>query len=165
MIEPRAGRPYMPGYGTLPADQGSGLLPWSFAEERLRASRNYWVATTWPDGRPHAMPVWGMWDGTGLLFSSSKGSRKARNLLRDPRCVVTTEDAANPVVMEGVAELVSSMDELEAMLALENAKYGTDYGMDMLDPAGNAAFRVRPRWVFALTTDDFSGSPTRWAFV
>jgi hypothetical protein len=60
MDKPRASRPYMPGYGILGPTKGSGLLPWSWAEERLTASRNYWVASSWPDGRPHSMPVWGV---------------------------------------------------------------------------------------------------------
>ena len=50
------------------------------------------------------------------------------------------------------------------MLALENAKYETDYGMELMDPDVNSAFRVRPRWGFGLTEDDFTGSPTRWSF-
>ena len=53
--EPAADRPFMPGYGVLPADQGSGLLPWAEAERRLTASRDYWCATVRPDGRPHVM--------------------------------------------------------------------------------------------------------------
>jgi hypothetical protein len=28
----------------------------------------------------------------------------------------------------------------------------------------NATFRVDPSWVFSLTEDDFTGSPTRWRF-
>ncbi len=43
--EPVASRPFMPGYGILPADAGSGLLPWAWAVERLERSHNYWVAT------------------------------------------------------------------------------------------------------------------------
>ena len=35
MGEPHASRPYMPGYGLLGPDEGTGLLPWSWAEERL----------------------------------------------------------------------------------------------------------------------------------
>lgn len=164
MIKPRAGRPYMPGYGIQPADQGTGLLPWSWAEERLAASRNYWVVTSWPDGRPHAMPVWGMWHEGAFWFSSSKPSRKSKNLSADPRCVVTTEDAENPVVLEGVADLLTSPQDLATLLALENAKYSTDYGIEMLDPAANSSFRVRPVWAFGLEARDFTGSPTRWDF-
>ena len=37
------------------------MLPWSHVEERMLGPRNYWVATVRPDGRPHAVPVWGVW--------------------------------------------------------------------------------------------------------
>lgn len=154
----------MPGYGVLPAGDGTGLLPWSWAEERLSGSRNYWIATVWPDGRPHVMPVWGMWHESSLWFSSSLPSRKSKNLLADPRCMVTTEDASNPVVVEGVAGVITNPDELAKMLELENTKYSTDYGIETLDPALNSCFRVRPRWVFGLQSGDFTGSPTRWDF-
>jgi general stress protein 26 len=154
----------MPGYGVLPPEDGTGLLPWSWAEEQLLTSRNYWLVSLHPDGRPHAMPVWGMWHERAFWFSSSKGSRKTRNLIADPRCTVTTEDASNPVIVEGVAEVVSDQEVLATILALENAKYGTDYGMELLDPDINACCRVRPRRVFGLRLDDFIGSPTRWIF-
>jgi general stress protein 26 len=154
----------MPGYGLLPPGEGTGLLPWSWAEERLKASRNYWLVTSWPDGRPHAMPVWGIWHGDEFWFSSSNGSRKARNLTTNPHCVVTTEDAVNPVVVEGTAELVTSPEDLALMLELENTKYSTSYSIETLDPALNAAFRVRPLWAFGLESADFTGSPTRWDF-
>jgi hypothetical protein len=154
----------MPGYGLRPAAEGTGLLPWSWAEGKLTVSRNYWVVSVWPDGRPHAMPVWGMWDDGMLWFSSSRQSRKSKNLTADPRCVVSTEDTQNPVVVDGLAELVTSHDDLVTMLALGNAKYSTDYGIEMLDPALNSSFRVRPRWVFGLEASDFTGSPTRWEF-
>jgi PPOX class probable F420-dependent enzyme len=154
----------MPGYGILGPDQGTGLMPWSWAEERLVASRNYWVASLWPDGRPHVMPVWGLWHEESFWFSSSKGSRKARNLARDPRCVVTVEDAVEPVIIDGVAELVTEPAALETILALENAKYQTDYGIELLDPKVSSVYRVRPGWGFGLRGDDFTGSPTRWSF-
>ena len=164
MDTPRASRPYMPGYGTLGPDQGSGLLPWSWAEQRLLASRNYWVASRWPEGRPHAMPVWGVWHDGAFWFSSSRGSRKVRNLAADPRCVVTTENAVEPVVIDGIAEVVTDPGSLARMLVLENAKYHTNYGIELLDPAVNATIQVRPRWAFGLAEGDFTGSPTRWVF-
>ncbi len=154
----------MPGYGTLGPAEGRGLLDWAWAEQALLASRNFWLATRWPDGRPHVMPIWAVWDAGALWFSSSKRSRKARNLATDPRCSLATEDAARPVIIEGEAELLLARADLETLLAIENAKYGTEYGMDMLDPTENSAFRVRPRRAFALDTDDFTGSPTRWTF-
>ena len=163
-MEPKASRPYMPGYGIVGPREGSGLLPWSWAVERLTGSRNYWVVTRWPDGRPHAMPVWGVWDQDAFWFSSSLGSRKARNLAADPRCTVTTENTQEPVVLEGTADIVTDPAALSRMLALENTKYKTSYGIEMLDPAKNATIRVIPRWAFGLNAADFTGSPTSWLF-
>jgi hypothetical protein len=164
MTEPTASRPFMPGYGIVDAERGSGLLPWSWAEERLAASRNFWLATVWPEGRPHVMPVWAVWHLGSLWFSSSLGSRKIRNLRANPTCVATTEDAADPVVLEGTAHVVTDLDLIAEFLAHSNAKYGVDYGIDFLDPAVNATVRIAPSWAFALRQDDFSGSPTRWSF-
>jgi PPOX class probable F420-dependent enzyme len=154
----------MPGYGLKGPEEGSGLLPWSWAEERLRTSRNYWLSTVWPDGRPHTMPVWAVWHEGCVWFTSGKGSRKTRNLAADPRCTLATDDPANPVVVEGRAELVSDPADMKLMLELENQKYGTDYGAEMVDPKFNSTFCVHPHWVFGLGSDDFTGSPTRWTF-
>jgi nitroimidazol reductase NimA-like FMN-containing flavoprotein (pyridoxamine 5'-phosphate oxidase superfamily) len=162
--EPAAARPFMPGYGTLPEDQGTGLLPWPWAEQRLRDSHDYWLATVWPDGRPHVMPVWGVWDDGCLWVSSSLRSRKARNLLAHPACTVTTDRAQDPVVLEGHAERVVDPARLADVLAAENAKYSTGYGTEWLDPEVNAWFRIVPHWAFGLQQDDFSGSPTKWVF-
>ena len=78
--------------------------------------------------------------------------------------MLATEDADNPVVVEGIAGLLTAPADLDTMLALENAKYSTDYGIEMLDPAVNSSFKVRPLWAFGLQAGDFTGSPTRWDF-
>ena len=162
--EPTAARPFMPGYGVLPADEGSGLLPWAEAERRLDAAHDFWCATVWPDGRPHVMPVWGVRLEGRLWFSSGLRSRKARNLAREPRCTLTTDDARNPVVVEGVAEQVTDRGGIEAFVDAVNAKYGGGVSVEFLDPAVNGTFAVTPLRVFAISEDDFAGSPTRWTF-
>ncbi len=162
MATPVARRPYMPGYGIVGSDEGRGLLPWSWADERLTRSRNYWVVTTWPDGRPHAMPVWAVWDDGALWFSSAVGSRKIRNLRRDPRCVVTTEDGQQPVVVEGRATVVTDPARLQRLVDLENAKYGTTLDVGFLDPAVNATVRIDAVVVIGLDDDAFNDTPTRW---
>jgi PPOX class probable F420-dependent enzyme len=154
----------MPGYGVAAPTDGRGLLPWSWAEERLNRSHDFWLATARPDRRPHLMPVWGVWHDAGLWFSCSVGSRKTANLAADPRCSLATDNAYEPVVIEGVAEVVGDADALAAALARENAKYGTDYGPELVDPAVNTTFRVRPIWVFSLDEADFTGTPTCWSF-
>ncbi|MFS2294024.1 MAG: pyridoxamine 5'-phosphate oxidase family protein [Actinomadura sp.] len=162
--EPVAERPYMPGYGIAGPDEGNGLLPWSWAVERLRASRNFWLCTVRPDGRPHAMPVWGAWSGEALLFSSSVPSRKMVNLRANPRVVVTTEEAENPVVIEGIAEVLTEQRDFQRFIDLVNSKYATRYRVDFLDPEVNATVAVRPQQAFGLRQGDFTGSPTRWSF-
>ena len=107
------------------------------------------------------MPVWGAWDGEALWFSSGRRSRKARNLAADPRCVVTTDDAQNPVVVEGRAELVAERRSIERVAALMSEKYG-GISADFL--AEHALIRVAPTWSSGLSHDDFTGSPTRWTF-
>jgi PPOX class probable F420-dependent enzyme len=154
----------MPGYGVLPADQGSGLIPWAEAERRLTVSHDYWVATVRPDGRPHVMPVWGVWLDGRLWFSSGLRSRKARDLAADPRCTITTDDAQNPVVVDGVARQVTDAGGIAAFLDAANAKYHAGMTPDFLDPHVNGTFAVRPERVILLTHDDFTGSPTRWTF-
>jgi hypothetical protein len=110
------------------------------------------------------MPVWGVWLGGRLWFSSSLRSRKARNLAADPRCTLTTDDAGDPVVVEGVAERVTERAGIVPFLDAVNAKYDADLTEDFLDPAVNGSYAVRPVRVFALTHGDFTGSPTRWSF-
>jgi len=154
----------MPGYGRLPAEDGTGLLPWSWAEQRLVRSHDYWLATVTPSGAPHLMPVWAVWHEDRLWFSSSNGSRKARNLASEQRCALSTQDPLEPVVVQGRVQRVIDDEALGRMLAAENAKYGTDYGVEMVDPASNSVFALRPEWVFALDSKDFTGSPTRFVF-
>lgn len=161
---PTAGRPFMPGYGVLPATEGSGLIAWAEAERRLTVSHDYWCATVRPDGAPHVMPVWGVWLDGGLWFSSSRQSRKARNLAVDPRCKLTTDDALDPAVVEGVAERVAASADIVAFVTAVNAKYDAALTVAFQDPAVNGTYVLRPARVFALTHGDFTGSPTRWIF-
>jgi hypothetical protein len=150
----------MPGYGILDADAGSGLLPWAWATGRLAASHDYFVATVTPEGRPHLMPVWGVWAGGSLWFSASPASRKARNLDADARVALATDDALAPVVVEGTARRISDPAAVERFAAWVNAKYDSDYSVQFF--ADNACFEVVPEAVFGIDTEDFAGSPTRW---
>jgi len=159
----------MPGYGVVAEPEG--MLPWSFAQERLERAHDYWVATVWPDGRPHVMPVWGAWFDGCLWFSSDQASRKARNLAAEPRCVLTTDNALEPVIVEGVAELVYDRAATAAYTDALRAKYAAEwiedsYTVDFFDAnlGGGATYRVAPASVFALKESEFTTSPTRWSF-
>lgn len=160
--EPTADRPHMPDYGIAAADGGAGLLPWSWACERLARSHDYWIATVGTDGHPHVTPVWGVWREGALWFSAGRRSRKTRNLVAHPRCAATTDDAHRPVVIEGEATRVDDPVAVTSFCAASNAKYETAYEVGFY--LGNATFRVEPVWAFALDDEDFAGTPTRWTF-
>jgi general stress protein 26 len=163
MTEPTASRPHMPGYGIT--SSRSGLIPWAEAERRLVESTNYWVATVSADGVPHLMPVWGVWHARLFWFSSGGRSRKVRNIAAAPRCTISIEDAGSPVILSGVAAITTDKADIRTFIEVANAKYeGGYYSEEFLDPAQNATIKVAPEWAFALRHDDFSGSPTRWAF-
>ena len=156
---PRASRPRMPGYGLAP--ESAGLLPWSWAVERLARSRNYWLATVREDGAPHCMPVWGVWQGDAFWFNTGTESRKTRNLDGCADCVVTTESADEPVVVEGSAARCAAGPGLEPFFAAYEAKYATD-----LRSWPHPTFRVAPRVVFGFVeaAEAFASAATRWTF-
>jgi PPOX class probable F420-dependent enzyme len=158
MPTPTATRPHIPGYGIAPADEGEGLLPWSWAEERLAASRGYWVATTRPDGRPHCTPVWGVWVDGAVWFSAGAKTVKARNLAADPRCSVTVESSVQAVIVEGRVEL--SDPHPQAVIDRYEAKYPMGF------PPGEPLYRLAPEMVLAFIDegDRFGTTATRWRF-
>ena len=149
----------MPGYGIAEAGD---LLPWSWALERLTRSHDYWVATTWPDGRPHVMPVWAVWHLDALWFSSSRTSRKARNLAVNPVVAITTDNALEPVVVDGRVEVVIDREAIAEYARTSDAKYDAAYGVDFYASPDNVCCRVQPMSIFALDSERFTDSPTRW---
>ena len=64
---------------------------------RLFQTRNFGhVASLMPDGSPHSVPVWIDLEGERIVFFTQSGSRKARNLGRDPRLAISVVDDENP---------------------------------------------------------------------
>src|SRR5437879_7865684 len=107
MTEPVAGRPYWPdAMGTAAAGNAEGLKPWSWAEERLATSHNYWIATTRADGAAHLMVVWGIWWEGAFWFTTGPRTRKAKNLALQAYCAIGTEKAEEAVILEGEARAI-----------------------------------------------------------
>jgi Pyridoxamine 5'-phosphate oxidase len=162
--QPKASRPHMPGYG-LP--KGSkGLLPWKWADDRLKKSHNYWITTVKPGGSPHTMIVWGLWLDGQLLFSTGRQSRKARNLAENQHCVVCTEKANEAVILEGMAEEVPDVALRRKFLALYERKYAWDmssFEEDILS-LKEPIYAVRPVVAFGLEEKKFLNAATRWRF-
>jgi nitroimidazol reductase NimA-like FMN-containing flavoprotein (pyridoxamine 5'-phosphate oxidase superfamily) len=158
---PKADRPYMPGYAIMPADKGDGLFPWTWAEKRLTAARNYWLSTARPNGHPHCMPVWGVWFEGAFYFSTGGESRKARNLADCPHCVVCPEQGTEAVILEGRAQKVA-VKTLQKLSALSRA-YRKKYDFE-LDPSLGPVFKVTPKVVFGMTLK-MNRNATRWTFL
>jgi general stress protein 26 len=155
--QPKATRPHMPGYGITP--KKAGMLPWKWAVARLNKSKQYWIATTRPDGAPHVMVVWGLWFEGAFWFSTGRESRKGRNLAVNPRCVICSDDAEQAVIVEGSVEIMSDAATLKKIFAAYKKKYKMDIsGMD------SPMYRVRPSVAFGMYEKKFTQTATRWLF-
>jgi len=155
--DPKASRPHMTGYGVPKSLKGA--LPWSWAEERITRSHNYWLTSVRPDGAPHTMIVWGIWLDGAYYFSTNSKSRKARNFERNPHCVLCSENAEEAVILEGVARKVPDKDIPPQAFVDYMAKYGWE-----LDPKRGPVFEVRPKTAFAMPEKQFPTGVTRWKF-
>jgi nitroimidazol reductase NimA-like FMN-containing flavoprotein (pyridoxamine 5'-phosphate oxidase superfamily) len=157
-MEPRRRRPPFRGYGVPESDEG--MLPWGWAVERLVAARNYWVSTTRPNGRPHAMPVWGVWLDGAFFFGSGSSSAKSRNLAANPAAVVHLESGDETVILEGQAEPVLD-GELERRV---DGTYGPKYDWKPEEGSATPWWVVRPRLAYAWTERGYPGDATQFDF-
>ena len=154
---PTASRPYMPGYGISVSKKG--MLPWSWAEERLVKTRIYWLTTITPKGDPHVMPIWGIWSAHRFYFSTQANSAKVRNLAANPKCVIATENAIEAVMVQGTAQRMDNAAHIVELILAYKAKY--DWS---LDPSLVPVFEMVPTVAFAQPHDQYLQATTRWRF-
>ncbi|GAA4208159.1 pyridoxamine 5'-phosphate oxidase family protein [Streptosporangium oxazolinicum] len=167
------------GRGPVSAEPMNGSAtptPWDWVRGHLRrSSATYWLATVRPDGAPHVMPVLAVWVEDRPYVSMGPDTRKARNLDRDARCVVTVEHEPLDLVVEGTAVRTRDEDTLRRVARAYDETYGwrvtvRDGG---LDAAGGGAltagpppydvYRVAPATAYGFGTDG-SVAATRWRF-
>jgi len=147
----------MPGYGIETSVKG--LLPWRWASDRLTKTRNYLLTTVRADGRPHVMPLWGVWMDDRFYFSTGKTSVKARNLSKNANCVLCTDDAEEVVIVEGTAGKATDKTVLKKF----GAAYKKKYKFDALS-MGEPIFAIRPKVAFGQIEKTFPKTATRWKF-
>ena len=147
----------MPGYGIETSVKG--LLPWRWASDRLTKTRNYLLTTVRADGRPHVMPLWGVWMNDRFYFSTGKTSVKARNLSKNANCVLCTDDAEEVVIVEGTAGKATDKTVLKKF----GAAYKKKYKFDALS-MGEPIFTIRPKVAFGQIEKTFPKTATRWKF-
>src|ERR687890_2432981 len=82
-------------------------ISWAEGRERLEGAEVFWISTVRPDGRPHVTPLLSVWLDGALYFCTGLDERKAKNLVRNPHCILTTGcnalDEGLDVAVEGDA--------------------------------------------------------------
>ena len=90
------------------------------------------LATVLPDGSPHTVPLWVGTHGDHAVFLTGPGSRKARNLRRDPRVALSVAPADNPfqpVIIRGrVVEWLDGDEAWEIIDEISMKYVGQPYG-------------------------------------
>ena len=101
----------------LGAADGLPPVDWTAIAEKLDAgsapapdahnARTTWLATVNADGTPHVTPVGALWVDRAFWFQTGAGTRKARNVAREPRCSIAVSILDADVVVEGAAQRVT----------------------------------------------------------
>jgi general stress protein 26 len=137
---------------------GATAPPWSDVERVLVTAQMFWISTVRAGGRPHVTPIPAVWHAGALHICTGEQEQKARNLDRDPRCVLTTGtptiDTGLDVIVEGTAERVTDRGRLATLAALWKERLNWDFqvGEDSFDGGGGRkglVFAVPPAKILA----------------
>ncbi|WP_055699188.1 MULTISPECIES: PPOX class F420-dependent oxidoreductase [Streptomyces] len=110
------------------------------------------VATIQPDGSPQVSPVWVKRDGDDLLFSTTIGRRKEKNLRRDPRVTVLFQPFDAPysyAEIRGTAELTTEggQELIDELSVKYTGKKYAEFNPASKDDAERVVVRVVARKV------------------
>ena len=153
---------------TIPAKKVAGyqmpedttmLLSWDFVSLHMTSSQHYWLTTVSAAGRPHAVPVWGIWYQNRLHFEGRMQTAWARHLVRDPRITVHLPNAEQVVIIDGIARIIEDTeiddDEWNRLDTTFQSKYQVDQG--------SPYWYVQPKKVLAWNGGGLQ-TMTRWLF-
>lgn len=151
----------------LPPEYGESRHPlaWEAVRTRLEEAPNYWLATPRPDGRPHVVPLDGIWLDAAWYFGGSPATVHMKNAARHPTGVMHTGDGLTPIIVEGaISEASPTQDEAERLSEANNRKYA-HYGMkataDTYLQGGVYVLRAER----VLVWNHFPADATRFVFV
>jgi len=134
-----------------------------------------WLATINPDGRPHITPLGGLWVDGSFWFQTGPGTRKGRNIARDPRCTLSVATKEFDLVVEGdavrvddpglVAEMARRWGEegWPARVDETGAALTAEYSAQSAGPPPWYVYRLTPRRATAVETIA-PGRATSWSF-
>ena len=143
---------------------------WAEARDILEEAKIYWLSTVRPEGRPHVTPLFAVWLDGALYFCTGEGERKAKNLVGNPHCAITT--GCNVIegldlVVEGAAVQISDEGKLQRVAAIYASKYAWQYTVRdgaFYGEGGRAeVYEVTPITAFGFGKGELS-SQTRWRF-
>lgn len=148
----------------------TGHIPFAKAEAWLRANRALWLATTRPDGRAHAVPVWFVWEGGRLYFATSRTSQKRRNLDHVPWAVAHLGDGDDTLIVEGPVEAVEDPTEIARGDAAFRHKYVDPHSGATAGYPGSEQdipYRLDPQrvmiWEYGVVDTRTDFAPADWA--
>lgn len=127
------------------------------AHERLQTDTIVWFSTVRPDGRPHAVPVWFLWEEGGTVLVFSKPDQKVRNLGANPLVMLALDDTkggSDVVLVEGEATLLGEGEVTLAAVPAYLEKYGQEianngWNADTMAKDYSQAIRIKPTRLLA----------------
>jgi PPOX class probable F420-dependent enzyme len=152
-------------------DQGLSQAPETGGPNR----HTCWLATINPDGSPHVTGVGALWVDNAFWFETGEGTRKARNVARDPRCTLSVAAHDFDLIVEGEASKVTDPATVAAMAERWAAEgwparvdetglaLTAEYSAPSAGPPPWFVYRLSPRTATALLTVE-PGGATRWRF-
>jgi hypothetical protein len=111
----------------IPTEYGdpTRLLGWDTVAGRLAAAPHYWVATVRPDGRPHVVPLDGLWFEDHLYFGGVQSTVWQRNLRHNRQVGVHLEDTTAAVILDGTCAIeVPTREQADGLVRRSQSKYG-----------------------------------------
>jgi len=135
--------------------------------------RSYWLSTTNPDGSPHTTGIGALWIDGRFYFVSGDGTRKSRNVARDPHVVISAGLPSLDLTVEGTAARVTDEAKLqhiaEAYAAngwgptVRDGAFYHDYSAPTAGPPPWQVYEVTATKAIGLGGSETAGA-TRWTF-
>lgn len=134
-------------------------MAWSDIRPTLETTKVYWIATVRPDGKPHAIPIWGAWVGDVYYFEGGTDTRWGRNLLANTAMAVHLEQGNLAIMIEGQHEVVD-LDEATCRKVID--QFATKYAPYKPEERCTGWYSMRPTTAFAWQA--FPGDATKFRF-
>jgi hypothetical protein len=154
------------------------VVPWSRAHEILANGpkgprAGFFLCTVRPDGRPHAAGIGAVWHEGDLYFTSGPGTRKSRDLSKNPSCTIAVKLPGMDLTLDGTASRETDPTIMEAVVSIyQDLGWPAELSGDAFTAPFSAPSAGPPPWhlyrftfdtVMGLKTDEPNGA-SLWRF-